>query len=165
MLANAILFAICLPLVTITGKSANRLLDITDVDSYVDMCQESEHQKQRPSPEYGLTSCTAWKNNSCCTAATATSITSEKLHGFNFEVCGKMSSACLAFFHDDHCLVKCSPNLGPWLVQLSSSRFNERAFKVPLCESDCNSWYDACKNDKTCATNWNSGGFDWESGR
>uniref|UniRef100_A0A5K3EYT4 Folate_rec domain-containing protein n=1 Tax=Mesocestoides corti TaxID=53468 RepID=A0A5K3EYT4_MESCO len=163
MLTNLFLISFCLPLI-VKAKSDNRLLDITDVDSYVDICQESEHRKERPTPEYGLTSCTAWKENSCCTAATATMILSNNMHGFNYHVCGNLSKACHDFFNDEHCFVKCSPNLGPWLVKLSSSRFKERAFRVPLCESDCKSWYDACKDDLTCAMNWRSGGFDWGSG-
>lgn len=30
----------------------------------------------------------------------------------------------------------------------------ERFFNVPLCQSDCVNWYEACKDDLTCNGNW-----------
>ncbi|VDM00644.1 unnamed protein product [Schistocephalus solidus] len=34
---------------------------------------------------------------------------------------------------------------------------------MPLCQSDCDAWYDACRKGLTCARNWRSGGFNWTS--
>jgi len=31
---------------------------------------------------------------------------------------------------------------------------NERFFQVPLCQSDCTAWFDACVDDYTCIDNW-----------
>jgi folate receptor len=36
----------------------------------------------------------------------------------------------------------------------------QRFYKIPLCKKDCDSWFDACKNDWTCRDNWNKG-FRW----
>lgn len=34
---------------------------------------------------------------------------------------------------------------------------------VPLCKEDCHSWWEDCKDDFTCKTNWHKG-WDWSSG-
>lgn len=39
----------------------------------------------------------------------------------------------------------------------------ERYFGVPLCQSDCNSWFEACEEDYTCADNWMKN-FTWTDG-
>ncbi len=36
----------------------------------------------------------------------------------------------------------------------------ERYYKIPLCQNDCNNWFNACKDDYTCRDNWNKG-FKW----
>ena len=41
---------------------------------------------------------------------------------------------------------------------------NEKAYEIPLCKSDCDSWWNACRNDYTCLDNWGKG-FDWSSGK
>ncbi|GLG95780.1 Folate receptor beta [Gryllus bimaculatus] len=38
--------------------------------------------------------------------------------------------------------------------QVSMKIRNERFFEVPLCASDCNAWFDACKDDFTCSEKW-----------
>ena len=40
---------------------------------------------------------------------------------------------------------------------------SHRILNVPLCASDCDSWYDACKDELTCTSNWYTG-FTWEQG-
>nr|CDS27085.1 folate receptor beta [Hymenolepis microstoma] len=127
------------------------------------MCLKSDELHDHPVPEPHLKSCSEWKDSSCCPPTTADLITKESLHGFNFNFCN-ITEKCREFFLDEYCMVKCSPHLGPWIVKVPSSKFEENVFKVPLCESDCNSWYEACKNSTACATNWRSGGFDWSSG-
>lgn len=39
----------------------------------------------------------------------------------------------------------------------------ERYYDVPLCASDCDNWFDACRDDYTCTDNWTLN-FDWENG-
>ena len=40
---------------------------------------------------------------------------------------------------------------------------NEKIHGAPLCESDCADWYNDCKDDMTCVTNW-SKDFNWATG-
>ena len=40
---------------------------------------------------------------------------------------------------------------------------SHRIKNVPLCADDCDSWYDACKDELTCTNDWYSG-FTWEKG-
>nr|VZI13250.1 unnamed protein product [Spirometra erinaceieuropaei] len=75
-----------------------------------------------------------------------------------------MDKKCRDFFNQDYCFVECSPYLGPWLVHSERSLGLERVYKVPLCQTDCDAWYDACKTSMTCAENWQSGGFNWTTG-
>ena len=37
---------------------------------------------------------------------------------------------------------------------------NERFFGVPLCATDCESWFNDCRADYTCVDNW-AMNFDW----
>ncbi|VDN99369.1 unnamed protein product [Rodentolepis nana] len=127
------------------------------------MCPKSDKQNDHPIPEPYLERCPEWKDLSCCPPTTANLINNESLHGFNFNFCN-ITKGCKDFFLHEHCMVKCSPHLGPWIVKTSSSKFKENVFKIPLCESDCNKWYEACSSSTACATNWRSGGFDWSSG-
>jgi len=39
----------------------------------------------------------------------------------------------------------------------------ERFYKVPLCASDCNAWFEDCAEDLTCTDNWTKN-FDWVKG-
>lgn len=39
----------------------------------------------------------------------------------------------------------------------------ERFYKVPLCHSECDQWFEDCKFDKTCAKIWTKD-FKWENG-
>lgn len=40
---------------------------------------------------------------------------------------------------------------------------SERYFKIPLCQRDCDAWFEDCKFDYTCRDNWNKG-FKWVNG-
>lgn len=39
----------------------------------------------------------------------------------------------------------------------------ERFFRVPLCATDCNKWFEDCKEDYTCTDNW-ARNFNWVNG-
>lgn len=40
---------------------------------------------------------------------------------------------------------------------------SHRLSNVPLCRSDCDYWWNACKQELTCTNNWYDG-FEWEMG-
>lgn len=102
--------------------NGNRLDEITTVDGYLNMCTLADHLKPSPSPEKDLQFCSKWTANSCCPATIDAQIEDQSLLGFNFNTCGSMNETCLGYFKTDHCFVKCSPNLGPWIVQVSYSQ-------------------------------------------
>jgi folate receptor len=46
--------------------------------------------------------------------------------------------------------------MSPW-IQIdprSKKTRRERCVGVPLCDSDCDAWFEACKDDYTCSDNW-----------
>lgn len=96
--------------------------------------------------------------------------TTHQIHGelnqynFNFNHCGEqLSKKCQKYFHRDHCFYECEPYIGPWVVNVKRSFASERFYQVPLCASDCDEWYDACKDDLTCVQNWGKD-FKWKGG-
>ena len=142
----------------------NLLLNAKSVTSFDNrVCLKGKHHKPIPEPEADLGQCVSWETYSCCTNRTAKQISMDKspLYKFNYSHCGKMSQKCLSWFIKNHCFYECSPNLGPWLKPVQSSYRQERFENLPLCKRDCDSWWDACKFDKTCTINWSKGGFVW----
>ncbi|CAH2225923.1 folate receptor beta [Pelobates cultripes] len=74
-----------------------------------------------------------------------------------------MSPECKKHFIQDTCFYECSPNLGPWIQAVDSSWRKERILDVPLCQEDCEDWYNDCKRDYTCKDNWHVG-WNWTGG-
>lgn len=102
-------------------KPHNRLLDIDSVEKYLDQCYEGGEHKKKPSPEPQLEDCTEWKDNACCSPQIAAKLANDTLHGFTFQFCGEMDKECRKYFHYDYCMVRCSPHLGPWIVEVNFS--------------------------------------------
>lgn len=50
---------------------------------------------------------------------------------------------CIFFF-------RCSPNVAHWAVL----EFDSALANLPLCHDFCDSWFEACADDTTCAINW-----------
>jgi len=48
-------------------------------------------------------------------------------------------------------------------LQAKNSFRNERFYKIPLCASDCNAWFNDCAEDFTCTDNWSTN-FEWIKG-
>ncbi|XP_056298113.1 folate receptor isoform X2 [Pseudoliparis swirei] len=112
-----------------------------------------------------LSKCAPWKDNACCTANTSAEAHKDNsyLYNFNWDHCGVMSPKCRAHFTQDTCFYECSPHLGPWIQAVDQSWRKERIVDVPLCREDCHSWWEDCKNEYTCKSNWHKG-WDWSSG-
>ena len=125
-------------------------------------CIASSYHKKIPSPEQDLVECTPWKARSCCTPATVQELQktgNAVLYNFRWDHCGNLSSQCYRFMIQDSCFYECSPNVGPWIVNASSSRRSERFMHVPICASFCDQWFAACQNDLTCSADWR---YDWK---
>ncbi|XP_072317934.1 folate receptor [Eucyclogobius newberryi] len=132
----------------------------------LNMCMDAKHHKTNPGPEGDLyLQCKPWRDNACCTANTSSEAHDDNsyLYNFNWNHCGGMSEQCKSHFIQDTCFYECSPHLGPWIEEANQSWRKERIVNVPLCLEDCQKWFDDCKNDMTCKTDWHKG-WDWSSG-
>ncbi|XP_059472793.1 folate receptor beta-like [Neocloeon triangulifer] len=130
-------------------------------------CIDSINHKPEPGVEAILGGqCAPWKNRSCCSHENQDKLHELKLYNFDFEHCSqKLSPKCRKHFIQDLCFYECSPNTGPWIVSGIKMKIRkERFYKVPLCQSDCEFWYDACQDDLTCIRNWIRD-FEWKSGK
>lgn len=52
-------------------------------------------------------------------------------------------------------------NVFPYIQETRSWR-EERYYKVPLCASDCDVWFNSCAEDYTCTNNW-ARNFEWKT--
>ncbi|XP_064498540.1 folate receptor alpha-like [Pseudopipra pipra] len=135
-------------------------------DSLLNICMSAKHHKEKPGPEgqlYGQ--CVLWKDNACCTANTSQEAHEDQsyLYNFNWDHCGAMPQKCKRHFIQDTCLYECSPNLGPWIDQADNTWRKERIRDVPLCQEDCEQWWEDCQDAVTCKVNWHKG-WNWTSG-
>lgn len=136
-------------------------------EDILNYCLDGNNHKKLPGPEDELhKQCSPWKQNSCCTSNTTVHAHAGSLYGFEYDHCPgrKMSDKCREHFIQDHCFYECSPNIGPWVQKVEMKIRRERFFEVPLCASDCSSWFEACKEDYTCTDNW-SRNFVWNNGK
>ncbi|KAJ6668027.1 hypothetical protein lerEdw1_016348 [Lerista edwardsae] len=64
---------------------------------------------------------------------------------------------CEEYLQHLECFYRCSPIAAQW----PHPQRPTAVLAVPLCQSFCDQWYDACKEDLTCARNWLT---DWHWG-
>jgi len=140
------------------------------IDEYLNVCIDSKHHKDKPGPETAeFKHCSPWKTQSCCKANTTAHIANDgafTLYRMKWDQCDHikpLSSQCKKFLEQDTCFYECSPNMGPWIVTVEGSKSRRQKFSnVPLCSSDCDAWFEACKDDYTCSDNWgNIKGWNW----
>ncbi|XP_014671048.1 PREDICTED: folate receptor alpha-like isoform X2 [Priapulus caudatus] len=109
----------------------------------------------------GPTQCLPWQNHSCCTHETTKELHQGNMYNFNWNHCNQpMGDACRRHFVQDLCFYECSPNIGPWLVGVDMKIRKEKPLDMPLCQSECDHWWDDCKSELTCLDNWGKG-FNW----
>ena len=116
-------------------------------------CLEGGKHKAAPSAESGnFTACSAYKNKSCCAAEFTKQLASPvtRIGNFSWTPCGNLTKRCEAFMVKVECFYRCSPNAAFWSKPTVANAFS----KAPLCSDFCDSWFDACKDDLTCAKNW-----------
>ncbi|CAB3385638.1 Hypothetical predicted protein [Cloeon dipterum] len=123
------------------------------------------HKPEPGVEEFLKNQCEPWRNRSCCSHLVQDKLHELQLYNFDFEHCSqKLSPRCKKHFVQDLCFYECSPNVGPWIVSVKMKIRKERFYQVPLCQSDCDSWFEACQDDLTCIRNWIRE-FDWKSGK
>ncbi|RWS25807.1 folate receptor gamma-like protein, partial [Leptotrombidium deliense] len=113
--------------------------------------------------------CKPWQENSCCTEETS-ALTHAFQNQYNFDlnacesqVNRKLSEECRKHFIRDLCFYECEPHIGLWVVKVKRKIAKERFFEVPLCASSCEQWWNACRDQFTCAYNWQTD-FIWVNG-
>nr|CAB3246774.1 folate receptor gamma [Phallusia mammillata] len=143
-------------------SGATQVTGIHGRTSLLNTCLDGKYHKTAPGPEDELMKCSSWKDNSCCTNHTAFYANDDEAHlyGFNLSHCQNMSQKCKNWFISNNCFYECSPNIGPWILPVKSSFRNEKVKDVPLCKSQCDSWWTACSKESTCVEHWNNG-FNW----
>ena len=118
-------------------------------------CLTGTFHKLNPGPETSdYKACHAYKDKTCCTAAFTNQLAVTpiaKIGNFSWLTCRQrsLSKQCEDFMREVECFYQCSPNVGYWKGQFRGSFVG-----VPICSSFCDSWFDACKDDLTCAKNW-----------
>jgi len=145
--------------------------DALSADDFLNKCISSGSHKNVPGKEGKAIEsyhCTPWQNKSCCTWNTTSQIDKDgtlTLYGIIWDQCPQnktMSDKCKEHFMRDTCFYECSPNLGPWIVEdnVSNKTRKERVQNVPICKSDCDTWFEDCSGDFTCNDNWGTG-WNW----
>lgn len=133
----------------------------------LDWCIDGLNHKTKPGPEDDLhRQCLPWQDRSCCTQNISTDLHTKNMYNFDWDHCNQvkpMSKNCRKHFIQDLCFYECEPNLGPWIVEVDMKIRKQRAYGVPLCASDCDSWYNDCKDEYTCVENWTRD-FAWING-
>ncbi|KAL9985161.1 hypothetical protein ACROYT_G007531 [Oculina patagonica] len=121
-------------------------------DSEVDQCIKGPAHKDKPSPEGpGYVECLPWKKSACCTAKFTAELKRsnvEVLYNFSWNHCQNLSKACERYIKNEECFWQCEPNLIKWHVKDGALQ------GVPICADYCDNWFDACKDDFTCAEDW-----------
>uniref|UniRef100_A0ABI7XNG3 Folate receptor-like domain-containing protein n=1 Tax=Felis catus TaxID=9685 RepID=A0ABI7XNG3_FELCA len=136
-------------------------------DELLNVCMNTKHHKREPGPEDQLyDECTPWKDNACCTASTSweAHLDVSLLYNFSLIHCGLMMPGCEKHFIQAICFYECSPNLGPWIRKMDLAGPGERILDVPLCQEDCEQWWEDCRTSYTCKSNWH-GDWDWSRGK
>lgn len=119
-------------------------------------CLSGEKHKEAPSPEESMSACKAYKSDSCCTSDFTKQLATpiRKIGNFSWTPCNKaLSAKCEAFMVSVECFYRCSPNAIFW----KNPQYESSILKAPVCASFCDGWFEACKDDLTCAKNWVTG--------
>ncbi|XP_053326334.1 riboflavin-binding protein-like [Spea bombifrons] len=120
-------------------------------------CLQRKDHKASPSPESGLHECLQYSESSCCYA----NLTEKLAHfpvvegdDYYWDKCGNLSKSCEDYMKKLECFYQCSPLSSHWAHPNKSYALRH----VPICQSFCDSWFEACQSDLICARNWF---FDW----
>ncbi|KAM8930413.1 riboflavin-binding protein-like [Pelodytes ibericus] len=133
------------------------ILLVTSAVSSQNICLLGKHHKAVPGPESGLQECALYAGFSCCHANFTEKLSHTpviEVDNYYWNRCGNLSKACEDYMKKIECFYQCSPSTVHWIHPNISSAIQH----VPLCQSFCDSWFEACRSDLVCAHNWI---FDW----
>nr|XP_033772862.1 riboflavin-binding protein-like [Geotrypetes seraphini]XP_033772863.1 riboflavin-binding protein-like [Geotrypetes seraphini]XP_033772864.1 riboflavin-binding protein-like [Geotrypetes seraphini]XP_033772865.1 riboflavin-binding protein-like [Geotrypetes seraphini] len=115
-------------------------------------CLKGPYHKPLPSVELDLQECQLYSASSCCYANFTEKLTPSpmvKLDNFYWDRCGTLSKKCETYQKQIECFYGCSPHASHWTHPNSSNSI----LNVPLCQSFCDNWLEACSDDLTCVYN------------
>ncbi|NWS55763.1 RBP protein, partial [Chunga burmeisteri] len=121
-------------------------------------CLEGDTHKVKPGPEPNMRECTLYSKSSCCYADFTKQLAHSpviKVNNNYWNRCGQLSKSCEDFTKKIECFYRCSPHAARWM----DPSYTAAIQSVPLCQSFCDDWYEACKDDSICVHNWLT---DWE---
>ncbi|XP_033008145.1 riboflavin-binding protein-like [Lacerta agilis] len=116
-------------------------------------CLEGAAHKLRPSQENNLHECTLYSKSSCCSEDITKELADSpviKVNTTYWNRCGNNSKLCQSYMKKIECFYRCSPYTAHWAHPLYAAAI----VSVPMCQNFCDDWYEACKNDFTCVSNW-----------
>ena len=123
--------------------------------SGIKQCITLPLRKDVPSPGPGLKQCSSWSQESCCKVNVSDEIAlhgNKNFYNFHFDLCGDPSPECGKFLMDEECFYHCEPYLAEFLDPEHAKQGFVKG--IPICARYCDAWFNACKNDLTCARNW-----------
>ncbi|OCT84953.1 hypothetical protein XELAEV_18023114mg [Xenopus laevis] len=121
-------------------------------------CLGGPHHKSTPSSETNFQECLLYAESSCCHANFTEKLSRSpmiEVNNYYYNRCGNLSKTCEDYMKKTECFYHCSPLASHWI----HPNFSEAIQHVPVCQSFCDNWFDACHSDLTCTYNWIS---DWE---
>lgn len=122
--------------------------------NFGDRCLPGNNHKKSPGPEGPeYKACHIFMKNTCCTSNFANQLAVpviQKVDSFSWTLCGNLSKRCQDFMVGVECFYRCSPNVAFWKNKMQPQAFVD----APVCSGYCDAWFDACKDDMTCAKNW-----------
>ena len=116
-------------------------------------CITHPHVKDHPSPESSIAkaACGRYSALSCCTSITVAHVDQANATDLenSWPICRDVSDNCSRYLRANNCFYSCDPYLGPWNVS-----FIGHLYRLPVCASYCDEWFEACKSDSTCSSDW-----------
>lgn len=111
--------------------------------------------------EMSLGRCRKYDDNSCCAPEIGARI-DEDIYGpdFAWDRCylngaqGEFPEKCARWFVEEYCFYECDVNAGKYRKYDDCAESDEgpwRIYKLPLRASECDQWYDDCKDTLFCA--------------
>eukprot|EP01023_Acetabularia_acetabulum_P008854 TRINITY_DN1388_c0_g1_i2.p1 TRINITY_DN1388_c0_g1~~TRINITY_DN1388_c0_g1_i2.p1 ORF type:complete len:490 (+),score=101.55 TRINITY_DN1388_c0_g1_i2:2190-3659(+) len=121
----------------------------------------NEHTLDVAKPASGdLQKCAKYSQYSCCSEDTAAAISSEDpaagLYGelYSWSRCysdaAQIPEKCAKWFADEECFYECDVNAGKYRVHQECDVNSWQVASIPLKASECNQWYEDCKDAKLC---------------
>ncbi|XP_075037684.1 riboflavin-binding protein-like [Mixophyes fleayi] len=116
-------------------------------------CLHGNHHKAAPSPEPEVEECLLYSASSCCYANFTEKLSRSptiEVDNYYWNRCGNLSKTCEDYLKKIECFYQCSPIAAHWVHPNISAAIQN----VPICQSFCDNWFEACRSDLLCVHNF-----------